>query len=69
MDHVTCGGRKRVQGRQDYFFLIELIFELNLGKLISFSLAERKGVLERRSAKKKVLKQKKKYKQKQAAVV
>lgn len=65
MDHVTCGGYKE----DKTIFLIELIFELNLGKVISFSLAERKGVLERRSARKKVLKQKKKYKQKQAAVV
>lgn len=67
MSHVE--GEKGYKEDKTIFFLIELIFELNLRKLISFSLAERKGVLERRSARKKVLKQKKKYKQKQAAVV
>lgn len=49
VDHVPCGGTKRAQGGQEYF-LIEVIFELNLGKVISFSIAERMGVLDRRSA-------------------
>lgn len=58
-----------VQEGPEYFLWIELIFELNLGKLTIFSLAERMRFLERRSGRKRIFKQKKEGKQKQAAVV
>lgn len=62
MGRVTCGEC------QECFQKIELMFELILRKFISFSLAERAGVLDRKSGRR-TFKHRRVHEQKQAVVM